>query len=132
MTLRQSGTKRFRVSIYPLIRPLAFALDAERAHRLTIAGPKLIPKLDPARVALVAPAANNGNGAGNGARTGSGRANGAANGNGNTNGPAASPDGQGGNASPDSVKTETPAATPRPTPRASQAGRPSGPGARGG
>ena len=35
--------------IYPLIRPLAFALDAERAHRLTIAGLKLIPKLDPAR-----------------------------------------------------------------------------------
>ena len=49
MTLGQSGTKRPLVSIYPLIRPLAFALDAERAHRLTIAGLKLMPKLDPAR-----------------------------------------------------------------------------------
>jgi dihydroorotate dehydrogenase len=39
------------VSIYPLIRPFAFALDAERAHRLTIAGLKLMPKLDPARFA---------------------------------------------------------------------------------
>ena len=39
------------MSIYPLIRPLAFALDAERAHRLTIAGLKLMPKLDPARFA---------------------------------------------------------------------------------
>ena len=34
---------------YPLVRPLAFALDAERAHRLTINGLKLMPKLDPAR-----------------------------------------------------------------------------------
>ena len=37
--------------IYPLIRPLAFALDAERAHRLTILGLKLMPMLDPARFA---------------------------------------------------------------------------------
>jgi dihydroorotate dehydrogenase len=37
------------VSIYSLARPLAFALDAERAHRLTITGLKLMPKLDPAR-----------------------------------------------------------------------------------
>ena len=51
MTLGQSGTKRLRVSIYPFIRPLAFALDAERAHWLTIAGLKLMPKLDPARFA---------------------------------------------------------------------------------
>jgi dihydroorotate dehydrogenase len=37
------------VRFYPLVRPLAFALDAERAHRLTINGLKLMPKLDPAR-----------------------------------------------------------------------------------
>ena len=37
------------MSIYSLVRPLAFALDAERAHRLTITGLKLMPKLDPAR-----------------------------------------------------------------------------------
>lgn len=35
--------------LYPLVRPLAFAFDAERAHRLTITGLKLMPKLDPAR-----------------------------------------------------------------------------------
>ncbi len=35
--------------LYPLVRPLAFALDAEIAHRLAINGLKLIPKLDPAR-----------------------------------------------------------------------------------
>ncbi|GAA4749680.1 quinone-dependent dihydroorotate dehydrogenase [Sphingomonas daechungensis] len=35
--------------LYPLIRPLAFALDAERAHRLTITALKMTPKLDPAR-----------------------------------------------------------------------------------
>ena len=33
------------MAIYPLIRPIAFALDAERAHRLTIAALKLIPPL---------------------------------------------------------------------------------------
>lgn len=31
------------MSLYPLVRPLAFALDAERAHRLTIAALKLVP-----------------------------------------------------------------------------------------
>jgi dihydroorotate dehydrogenase len=31
------------VRLYPLIRPLAFALDAERAHRLTINALKLVP-----------------------------------------------------------------------------------------
>jgi dihydroorotate dehydrogenase len=31
------------VNLYPLIRPLAFALDAERAHRLTIRALKLLP-----------------------------------------------------------------------------------------
>ena len=33
--------------IYPLVRPLAFALDAERAHRATIAALKLAPKRRP-------------------------------------------------------------------------------------
>ena len=31
------------MSLYPLVRPLAFALDAERAHRATIAALKLAP-----------------------------------------------------------------------------------------
>ncbi|HYG47123.1 MAG TPA: quinone-dependent dihydroorotate dehydrogenase [Allosphingosinicella sp.] len=31
------------MALYPLLRPLAFALDAERAHRLTIRALKLIP-----------------------------------------------------------------------------------------
>jgi len=35
------------VSLYPLVRPLAFALDAERAHRATIAALKLAPKRRP-------------------------------------------------------------------------------------
>jgi len=40
------------MALYPLVRPLAFALDAERAHRLTIAALKVMPagrgaKLDP-------------------------------------------------------------------------------------
>jgi dihydroorotate dehydrogenase len=33
--------------IYPLLRPLVFRLDAERAHRLTIAAVKLLPKRRP-------------------------------------------------------------------------------------
>ena len=33
--------------LYPLLRPLAFALDAERAHRATIAGLKWAPKRRP-------------------------------------------------------------------------------------
>jgi dihydroorotate dehydrogenase len=33
--------------LYPLIRPFAFALDAERAHRATILGLKLLPKRRP-------------------------------------------------------------------------------------
>ena len=32
------------MALYPLIRPLAFALDAERAHRLTIRALKAMPK----------------------------------------------------------------------------------------
>jgi dihydroorotate dehydrogenase len=41
------------VSLYPLLRPLAFALDAENAHRATIAALKLVPaapgpRFDPA------------------------------------------------------------------------------------
>jgi dihydroorotate dehydrogenase len=35
------------VRLYPLIRPLAFALDAERAHRATIAAVKLLPPRRP-------------------------------------------------------------------------------------
>ena len=31
------------MSLYPLIRPFAFVLDAERAHRLTIQALKLVP-----------------------------------------------------------------------------------------
>jgi dihydroorotate dehydrogenase len=31
------------MALYPLLRPLAFALDAERAHRLTIGALKLVP-----------------------------------------------------------------------------------------
>jgi dihydroorotate dehydrogenase len=37
------------VRLYPIVRPLAFALDAEKSHRLAINGLKLMPKLDPAR-----------------------------------------------------------------------------------
>jgi len=35
------------VSLYPLIRPLAFALDAETAHRLTIKALKIMPPRQP-------------------------------------------------------------------------------------
>jgi dihydroorotate dehydrogenase len=37
------------VSLYPLIRPIAFALDAERAHRATITALKLAPRRRPPR-----------------------------------------------------------------------------------
>jgi dihydroorotate dehydrogenase len=37
------------MALYPLVRPLAFALDAERAHRLTIAALKLLPAGLPAK-----------------------------------------------------------------------------------
>jgi len=37
------------MALYPLVRPLAFALDAERAHRLTISALKLFPAGLPAR-----------------------------------------------------------------------------------
>lgn len=37
------------MALYPLVRPLAFALDAERAHRLTIRALKLVPPGLPAR-----------------------------------------------------------------------------------
>jgi dihydroorotate dehydrogenase len=36
------------MSLYPLVRPLAFALDAERAHRLTIRALRAIPPGQPA------------------------------------------------------------------------------------
>ena len=35
------------MAIYPLVRPLAFALDAETAHRLTIAALKIWPERSP-------------------------------------------------------------------------------------
>ena len=35
------------MQLYPLIRPFAFTLDAERAHRATILGLKLLPKRRP-------------------------------------------------------------------------------------
>ena len=31
------------MALFPLVRPLAFALDPERAHRVTIAGLKTLP-----------------------------------------------------------------------------------------
>src|SRR5688572_33509150 len=31
------------MALYPLLRPLAFALDAERAHRLTVRALRLLP-----------------------------------------------------------------------------------------
>ncbi|MEO7827993.1 MAG: quinone-dependent dihydroorotate dehydrogenase [Allosphingosinicella sp.] len=37
------------MALYPLVRPFAFALDAERAHRLTIRALQAIPSGDPAR-----------------------------------------------------------------------------------
>ena len=37
------------MSLYSLVRPLAFALDAETAHRLTIAALRIMTALDPAR-----------------------------------------------------------------------------------
>ena len=37
------------MALYPLVRPLAFALDAERAHRLTIRALGLLPPGLPAR-----------------------------------------------------------------------------------
>ncbi|HEX8127334.1 MAG TPA: quinone-dependent dihydroorotate dehydrogenase [Allosphingosinicella sp.] len=37
------------MALYPLVRPLAFALDAERAHRLTIRALKALPPGEPAR-----------------------------------------------------------------------------------
>src|SRR4051795_10420185 len=36
------------MALYPLLRPLAFALDAERAHRATIGALKLLPAGRPA------------------------------------------------------------------------------------
>ncbi|MDO6416677.1 quinone-dependent dihydroorotate dehydrogenase [Sphingomonas sp. BIUV-7] len=33
------------MALFPLVRPILFALDAERAHRLTIEGLKLLPRL---------------------------------------------------------------------------------------
>src|SRR5688572_29829247 len=51
VVLTRSGTAVIAaaMALYPLLRPLAFALDAERAHRLTIAALKLLPPGLPAR-----------------------------------------------------------------------------------
>jgi dihydroorotate dehydrogenase len=43
------SARRLAVALYPLVRRLAFALDAEMAHRATIAALKLIPKRQPPR-----------------------------------------------------------------------------------
>ena len=45
------------MALYPLLRPLAFALDAERAHRATIAALKLAPVAQAAGVPAIAAAA---------------------------------------------------------------------------
>jgi dihydroorotate dehydrogenase len=37
------------MALYPLVRPLAFALDAERAHRMTIRALKMLPASRPAK-----------------------------------------------------------------------------------
>src|SRR5262245_16359601 len=37
------------MALYPLVRPIAFALDAERSHRLTIRAVKMVPAGLPAR-----------------------------------------------------------------------------------
>src|SRR5918992_4551398 len=37
------------MALYPLLRPLAFALDAERAHRMTIRALKMLPPGLPAK-----------------------------------------------------------------------------------
>jgi dihydroorotate dehydrogenase len=44
----QHDGKGAAMALYPLLRPLAFALDAERAHRATIAALKLLPAGRPA------------------------------------------------------------------------------------
>ena len=45
MNALQGGTDN--VSLYRIIRPLAFALDAETAHRMTIAALKMVPARRP-------------------------------------------------------------------------------------
>src|SRR4051812_22930827 len=37
------------MALYPLVRPLVFALEAERAHRLTIRALRALPPGEPAR-----------------------------------------------------------------------------------
>jgi dihydroorotate dehydrogenase len=46
---RARDDRRGPVSLYPLVRPFAFALDAERAHRAAIAALKLMPARLPVR-----------------------------------------------------------------------------------
>jgi dihydroorotate dehydrogenase len=43
MTAEECLCHSAAMALYPLLRPLAFALDAERAHRLTLAALKLLP-----------------------------------------------------------------------------------------
>ena len=42
------------MNLYPLVRPFVFALDAERAHRLTVAALKLLPAGEASRDPLLA------------------------------------------------------------------------------
>ena len=44
---RARNDRRGQVPLYSLVRPFAFALDAERAHRATIAALKLMPARRP-------------------------------------------------------------------------------------
>ena len=47
LKLAEHGVMHLNVHLYPYIRPLAFALDAERAHHLTIRMLKLVPPRRP-------------------------------------------------------------------------------------
>jgi dihydroorotate dehydrogenase len=49
LTVRTADAIASAMALYPLVRPLAFALDAERAHRLTIRSLKLLPPGLPAK-----------------------------------------------------------------------------------
>lgn len=50
VAVKAATRQSVRVRIYPLIRPLAFMLDAETAHRLTILALKAVPAHQPPRL----------------------------------------------------------------------------------